>query len=314
VPIKCDTIQLDDYYLNKKCVRFPVAYLAYVDKNGFIRNLKGDTYTKLKSNNEVESFKEIKIDNTIPYYDIVKVNLILDCKDRIFDPRKAVFLVDNNLYDIWGRLIEPALEQEVEVPQIEEPVETPTEPAETKPVEQEVCNVIDIDFSTLTDKLGFISLIVKGNKNIEGDSFIFDGNTYIQTNKPNFEPYDMWELIISFKEPQISENYMSLLCLTKDGENVFNILTEKYDVFVYANNDLHFIDDLGEAITTQFNKIKVTSAGEVYVNGNLKANVGDIDLSQCNWNFIIGGDFNTDGSVNNFYVGEINKFCVKGNQ
>ena len=309
MPIKSDKIQLNDYYLNRKCVQLPIAYLAYVDKNGLIKNLKGDIYTKMKSNNKIETFKKIEIDNTIPYYDIIKTNLILDCKDRIFDPRRAVFLIDDNLYDIWGRLIEPKHIQENHIEEIpEETIDnTPEEPQQTYEPE---CNIFDVDFVDLKDELNYLNLNVIGNKLFEGDLFVFDGSTIIQTDRANLNS-ENWIMELSFKQENIIDSFMSILCFSKNGDNVFNFLTKKYDIYVFANGQTRFVDDVGERIKKEFIKIKITSKGDIYVNDNNKINVGEIDLSECNWNFIIGGDYNTDGSINNYFIGQINKFCAR---
>ena len=314
MPIKSEIIQISDYYRNGKFVKVPLKYIAFIDKNGIIRNSVGDTYKKMQSKKKIDTLPLLDVD-IIPTYDIIKTDIILDCKDRIINPKLLVFLINGELYDIWGRLITPQEIETIEVEDYTEPEtvevteEEPEEPEESENVIE--CGYIDIDFIDVKDEKGVLDLYVNGNTlTIENDNaFAFDGKTYILTNKPNFE-INKWFFIMSFKQPDISDEYMSLVSFSKDGENVLNILTEKYDIFVFTNDELQFIDDIGDNIISKFTEIKIDYKGNIYVNDTLKANVGAIDLSQCNWNFIIGGDYNTDKTVNNYFIGEINKFCV----
>ena len=110
MPIKSEIIQISDYYRNGKFVKVPLKYIAFIDKNGIIRNSVGDTYKKMQSKKKIDTLPLLDVD-IIPTYDIIKTDIILDCKDRIINPKLLVFLINGELYDIWGRLITP---QEIE--------------------------------------------------------------------------------------------------------------------------------------------------------------------------------------------------------
>jgi hypothetical protein len=308
MPLIADKIQLTDFFRNGNYITFPVAYIAYIDSNGYIRNIKGDVYTKMKSANKITSLKIPEIDPDY-YYDIIRTNIILDCKDRIINPKTLVFLVNNTLYDIFGREIKPLLEQEIPKEDIKEVIEQDAELVETD--EKVECNFIYCPFeNSIIDSKNNVAFFINGNESYEENAFVFDGNTYLQANKPYLTDNNEWTLMISIKQEQVQDEYQSIICFSKDGENLFNILVEKYDIYVYANEENTFIDDLEDKITSQFNKIVVTSKGDVYINGIFKKNVGEINLTDANWNFILGGDYNTDGSVNNYYIGLVDEFGV----
>jgi len=316
MPLKIDKIMFDDYYINGKEIILPIKYLAYIDKNGYIRNLKGDIYSKYKINNYKNTQLELNYDI---YYDILKTDIILNCNYDQIIAKNMIFLVNDELYDICGNTIEfvfQSKEQPEEIQQIEiQPESQPEEQPEE--VQQPIvdnsfeCNFSNIIFENnqIIDEKNNIKFYINGNSNFESNSFFFDGETFLKSNITKLmEP---WTIRISFKaERVIEDSYQSLICFSIDGGNLFNILIKDKDIYVFANNQLIFIDDIGDNIINKFIEIIVNSNGDIFIDRNFIKNIKKIDLSSGNIPFILGGDYNEDGSVNNYYIGRINKFGI----
>jgi len=319
MPLKIDKIMFDDYYINGKEIILPIKYLAYIDKNGYIRNLKGDIYSKYKINNYKNT--ELKLNYDI-YYDIIKTDIILNCNYDQIIAKNMIFLVNDELYDICGNIIEILFPNEVQIEEPEtEEIETEEieeQPAQTEETEPEVQidNSYECDFSNIifennqiVDEKNNINFYINGNSNFENNSFFFDGETFLKSNITKLT--NPWTIRLSFKQERVIEDsYQSLICFSINGGNLFNILTKDKDIYIYANNQLIFIDDIGNNIVNNFNEIIVNSNGDIFIDRNYIKNVKKIDLSSGNIPFILGGDYNEDGSVNNYYIGRINKFGI----
>jgi len=297
MPLIIDKIRLNKFYINRNYIEVPTEYIAYVNDEGKIKNLRGDFYTKAKAKDAGIEKEMTEVDEDY-YYDIVIVDLMLTCDNDIVNPKKFVFLIDNTLYDIFGNEIIP---KEIEDVEIDEDKDKETLKVETEaPTEVTIECDISVDFdSTINVKNGDISFYVDGNENFN-NGFVFDGSTYLKSNKNTL--FDEWTLRLDFTAESVNE-YQSLLCFSTDGSNVFNVLTENEDIFIYANNDIHEISKGIENII-----LIINSNGDVFVNGNLKTNLNKIDLSKCNLSFILGGDYNDDGSVNNLFNGTLKYF------
>lgn len=296
-----DKFRLNDFFINGRYIEFPTAYLAYVDSDGSIKNLKGDTYTKKKTNLNVSS--PIKPANEeSEYYDIVKVDLILSCEDYIVNPKRFVFLINNTLYDIFGNEIKLKKETK-DINEINLEIETDPD-NDSYNIN---CEYINIDFNGIIDTRGNSKYFVDGNIETDNGAFIFDGSTSIRSNITSLQ--GDWTIRCVFKPVSKNNAFESVLCFSKDGGNVFNILIKDTSVYLYANSGIKNILDLGSNFT-KYIDIIVTSKGDVFINSKKITNVGKIDLSKCNYGFILGGDYNIDGSINNYFVGTMKYFGV----
>jgi len=100
-----DKIVLKDYTINGELIEIPVEFIAYVDKRGYIKNLRGETYSKGKSKIHYK-------DPAIPdidwekQYDKVFLGKLIGCVGEEIDLKNLVFLIGDDLYDIYGRKID----------------------------------------------------------------------------------------------------------------------------------------------------------------------------------------------------------------
>ena len=295
-----DKIEMTENYRSGDNIKIPVKYIAFKSGNK-IKNLLGEVYTKKQFDDSNTSPEPPKIDENY-YYDIIKTNVILDCEDRILDLKRLVFLIEDNLYDIFGNKIDT---DEI----VPEKVVVEVEDAPDEVEEEVECEFMLLKFDkNVKDENGNVIVEVEGNEKYgEGiitEAFDFDGETYLKTN---FDELEEFTINFWIKVDGETDEYQSLVSASRDFNNLFNIIRHERDLIFYYDDEKKYEYDIED---DEWTMITVQSNGKIFKNGKLKTSIGKIDLSIGNKDFIIGGDWNADGSVNNFFKGLMAEFGV----
>jgi len=293
-----DKIEYIQNYRSGDNIKIPVKYIAFKSGNK-IKNLLGEVYSKKQFTTENESPTPPEIDEDY-FYDIIKTNLILDCEDRILDLKKLVFLINDNLYDIFGNKID---EDSITIVSVDEVVETDSEEEEVE------CEYMLLDFDrTVEDKNGNVEIEVVGNElydeGIVSEAFSFDGTTYLKTN---FEELEEFTINFWIKVDGEIEEYQSIISASRDFNNLLNVIRHESELSIYVEDEEKYEFEIDE---DEWTMITLQSNGNIFKNGKVLTNIGMIDLSTGNKDFIIGGDWNDDGSVNNFFEGLMAEFGI----
>jgi len=293
-----DKIEMTENYRSGDNIKIPVKYIAFKSEDK-IKNLLGEVYTKKRFDNKNTSPKPPKIDENY-YYDIIKTNVILDCEDRILDLKRLVFLIEDNLYDIFGNRIDSA--------------EVVTKKTEIKVEENFEDEIIECEFMLLKfdknvkDENNNVIIEVEGNEKygegIISEAFDFDGNTYLKTN---FDYLEEFTINFWIKVDGETDKYQSLVSASRDFNNLFNIIRHERDLIFYYDDEKKYEYDIED---DEWTMITIQSNGKIFKNGKLKTTLENIDLSSGNKDFIIGGDWNSDGIVNNFFEGLMSEFGI----
>jgi len=310
-----DKILLEDYYRNNSRVQIPVKYIAF-NKNGVITNLRGDTYSKKKiyNNNFIEPFYGTIEDLT---YDEVITNFILNCKDYILDPSKLVFLIDDNLYDIFGCPISFETEEIINYENTQPEIIDNTTNSETNESTQTIdeiynndfCSYILLDFNNnINDYYNNVKTKIVGNaqysNGVENQAFNFDGNTYLLVETNNIEnPFT----ISLWIKPLLNSAYKCAVSMTRNNENTFNIIIQDNNLLFYYNNKNVYKKSID---TNNFTHFAITSEGKIYINGSYDSDVGSsLDLSNLDTFIGLGADLDST-SASNYFEGFIDNFRI----
>ena len=314
-----ENFYLSSIYCSGGHVVIPVPYLAYLDSGGKISNLRGDRIEFDGLGTPVITSKPTF--NEDYYYDSVRVDVVLDCEDRILDMEQLVFLVGDTLYDIFGNSILKAKieDDDEEYEQEEEPEEVEVEPEEEEePGIYDVCNYCFLEFeNNLKDYYNNVDFtsdtLFDYSTGLNGKAIKFDGDQYIKSDLSNLT--GDWTIAFRFKTSNTTTKYKSLVSFSNNGDNLFNILLQNSEITFFNYSEKKRI----AFNANDWNMIGITSSGDVVYNGEIKDNIGRIDLSSGSFPFIIGGDWNEDRTVNNFYDGDLENFrickrCLNGEE
>jgi hypothetical protein len=283
---------LSSIYSSGGYVTIPVPYLAYLSPDG-ICNIKGDIikFTDLES----PTLLTQPDFNEDYFYDSVRVDVILDCQDRILSTEGLVFLVGDTLYDIFGNalLVSEVLTSDVEI--VDSGIYA-------------VCDYCLLEFENnyrdYYNNINFSSPgILNYSEGLQGRAIEFK-DTYLKSDVVSLT--DDWTISFRFNTSDVSTDFKSIISFSNEGDNLFNILLQESQVKIYNIDEKKSFD----FSPNEWCMIAVTSSGNVVYNGEIIDNIGSLDLSSGTFPFILGGDWNEDNTVNNLYDGLLENFRI----
>ena len=138
-----------------------------------------------------------------------------------------------------------------------------------------------------------------------GKAFLFDGNTYINTNMKAFPK----TVTISFWMKQgtivnTKSNQSALFTFSKDGANTLNFwqrIGRDIMRFYCNNTDGYSIDKDKVYEDNMWHHYVVDSSGKVYIDGKLGLTMPNVDMTTINVNLVIGSDIDADSKGNISY-------------